>query len=148
MNFANIHEHYFGCCLDSHIGRFHSWDWLSVQNLSKLTDKLTDKVKPIIRPKLEPFRFHIKTDYLSDTNYSTDNPSETDDLVSSVRTAIGLDDAFCIDHHGNDYALLPTSVKLLHVLLSDIIKSNTVRKVKVLILSESRLWFVLRFLFS
>ena len=54
--------------------------------LSKLTDKQTDKVGPIIRPKLEPFRFHIKTDYLSDANYSTDNPSEMDDPVSSVRT--------------------------------------------------------------
>ena len=61
-------------------------DYLHVQNPSKLTDKQTEKIRPIIRPKLEPFRFHIKTDY-----YSTDNPSETDDLVSSVRTAIGLD---------------------------------------------------------
>ena len=59
--------------------------------LSKLTDKQTDKVGPIIRQKLEPFRFHIKTDYLSDANYSTDNPSEMDDPVSSVRAAIGLD---------------------------------------------------------
>ena len=66
-------------------------DYLHVQNPSKLTDKQTEKIRLIIRPKLEPFRFHIKTDYLSDTNYSTDNPSETDDLVSSVRTAIGLD---------------------------------------------------------
>ena len=55
---------------------------------------------------------------------------------------MALMDAFCIDHHSNDYVLLATSVKLLHVLLSDIIKSNTVRKVKVLILSESRLRFL------
>ena len=49
-------------------------DYLHVQNPSKLTDKQTEKIRPIFRPKLEPFRFHIKTDY-----YSTDNPSETDD---------------------------------------------------------------------
>ena len=91
MNFANIHEHYFGCCLDSHIGRFHTWDWLSVQNPSKWTNELTGKERPIIRPKLKPFRFHINTDYPSDANYSTDNLSETDDPVSGVRTAIGFD---------------------------------------------------------
>ena len=52
-------------------------DYLHVQNPSKLTDKQTAKIRPIIRPKLEPFRFHIKTDY-----YSKDNPSETDDPLS------------------------------------------------------------------
>ena len=56
--------------------------------MSILTDKLT---RPIIRPKLKPLRVHIKTDYPFDANYSTANPSETDDPVSSVRTAIGLD---------------------------------------------------------
>ena len=52
---------------------------------------MTSKDRPIIRPKLKPLRFHIKTDYPSDANYSTDNPSETDDPFSRVRTAIGLD---------------------------------------------------------
>ena len=59
--------------------------------MSKLTDKITGKERPIIRPKLKPLRVHIKTDYPFDANYSTANPSETDDPVSSVRTAIGLD---------------------------------------------------------
>ena len=52
-------------------------DYLHVQNPSKLTDKQTEKIRPIFRPKLEPFRFHIKTDY-----YSKDNPSEADDPLS------------------------------------------------------------------
>ena len=59
--------------------------------MSKLTDKLTGKEKPIIRPKLKPLRVHIKTDYPFDANYSTDNPSETDDPFSCVKTAIRLD---------------------------------------------------------
>ena len=74
MNFVNIHEHRVGCYLDSHIGRFHTWDEFSVENPSKLTNKQTDKVRPIIRSKVETLRFHIKTDY-----YSTDNQSEADD---------------------------------------------------------------------
>ena len=55
--------------------------------MSKLTAKLTGKERPIIRPKLKPLRVHINTDYPFDANYSTDNPSETDDPVSNVRTA-------------------------------------------------------------
>ena len=42
-----------------------------------------DKVRRIVHPKLRPFRFQIKTFYLSDANYSTDKPS-----VSIVSTAI------------------------------------------------------------
>ena len=34
-----------------------------------------DKVKRIVHPKLRPFPFEIKTYYLSDANYPTDNPS-------------------------------------------------------------------------
>ena len=36
-----------------------------------------DKVRRIVHPKLEPFHFQIKTYYLSDVNYVTDNPSQT-----------------------------------------------------------------------
>ena len=36
-----------------------------------------DKVRRIDHPKLEPFHFQIKTYYLSDVNYVTDNPSQT-----------------------------------------------------------------------
>ena len=41
----------------------------------KLTDKPTDKVRRIVHSKLKPFHFQIKTYYLSDANYQTDNPS-------------------------------------------------------------------------
>ena len=58
--------------------------------MSKLTAKLTGKERPIIRPKLKPLRVLINTDYPFDANYSTDNPSETDDPVSRVRTATSL----------------------------------------------------------
>ena len=58
--------------------------------MSKLTAKLTGKERPIIRAKLKPLRVHIHTDYPFEANYSTDNPSETDDPVSSVRTATSL----------------------------------------------------------
>ena len=58
--------------------------------MSKLTAKLTGKERLIIRPKLKPLRVHINTDYPFDANYSTDNPSETDDPVSRVRTATSL----------------------------------------------------------
>ena len=58
--------------------------------MSKLTAKLTGKERPIIRPKLKPLRVHINTDYPFDANYSTDNPSETDDPVSRVTTATSL----------------------------------------------------------
>ena len=34
-----------------------------------------DKVKRIVHQKLSPFYFEIKTYYLSDANYPTDNPS-------------------------------------------------------------------------
>ena len=61
-------------------------DYLHVQNPSKLTDKQTEKIRPIIRPKLEPFRFHIKTDY-----YSTDNRLRRM-ILSRVKTVIGLND--------------------------------------------------------
>ena len=48
-----------------------------LQNPSKLRGKLRDKVRRIIRPK-KGLRFHINSDYLSDTNYPTDNPPATD----------------------------------------------------------------------
>ena len=46
-----------------------------LQNLSKLTDRQMDKVRRIVHPKLKPLHFQIKTYYLSDINYPTDNPS-------------------------------------------------------------------------
>jgi len=61
-------------------GRFYTTDGLSVsvQNLSKLTDKQMHKVKRIAYPKLKLFHFQIETYYLSDTNYPTDKQSQTD----------------------------------------------------------------------
>ena len=53
---------------------------IHVQNLSKLTGKQMDKVRRIVHLKLRPFHFQIKTYYLSDANYPTDNPSQTDNL--------------------------------------------------------------------
>ena len=41
------------------------------------SSKLTDKVRRIVHLKLKPFPFQIKTYYLSDTNYQTNNPSHT-----------------------------------------------------------------------
>ena len=37
-----------------------------------------DKAKRIVHPKLGPFSFEIKTYYLFDSNYPTDNPFQTD----------------------------------------------------------------------
>ena len=42
---------------------------------SNCPSKLTDKVRRIVHSKLKPFPFQIKTYYLSDVNYQTDNPS-------------------------------------------------------------------------
>ena len=53
---------------------------IQVQNLSKLTGKQMDKVRRIVHLKLRPFDFQIKTCYLSDANFPTDNPSQTDNL--------------------------------------------------------------------
>ena len=39
--------------------------------------KLIDEVRRIVHLKLKPFHFQIKTYYLSDSNYQTDNPSHT-----------------------------------------------------------------------
>ena len=44
---------------------------------SNCPSKLADKVRRIVRSKLKPFHFQIKTHYLSDVNYQTDNPSHT-----------------------------------------------------------------------
>ena len=44
---------------------------------SNCPSKLTDKVRRIVHSKLKPFHFQIKTYYLSDANYQTDNPSHT-----------------------------------------------------------------------
>ena len=48
---------------------------IHLQNPSKLTEKQMDEVRRIVHPKLRPFHFQIKTYYLSDVNYTTDNPS-------------------------------------------------------------------------
>ena len=66
--------------------RYEQWPFshyrriIHVQNLSNLTGKQMDKVRRIVHLKLRPFDFQIKTYYLSDANYPTDNPSQTDDL--------------------------------------------------------------------
>ena len=66
--------------------RYQQWPFshhrriIHVQNLSKLTGKQMDKVRRIVHLKLRPFHFQIKTYYLSDANYPTDNPSQTDNL--------------------------------------------------------------------
>ena len=44
----------------------------------KIDGKQMYKVKGIVHPKLRLFHFQIKTYYLSDANYRTDNPSQTD----------------------------------------------------------------------
>ena len=46
---------------------------------SNCPSKLVDKVRRIVHSKLKPFHFQIKTYYLSDANYQTDNPSHTND---------------------------------------------------------------------
>ena len=51
---------------------------IHLQNRSELTEKQMDKVRWIVHPKLRPFHFQIKTYYLSDASYPTDNPSQTD----------------------------------------------------------------------
>ena len=40
----------------------------------KIDEKQMDKVRQIVHPKLRPFHFQIKTYYMSDENYQTDNP--------------------------------------------------------------------------
>ena len=44
---------------------------------SNCPSKLTNKVRRIVHLKLKPFPFQIKTYYLSDANYQTNNPSHT-----------------------------------------------------------------------
>ena len=44
---------------------------------SNCPSKLMDKVRRIVHSKGKPFPFQIKTYYLSDANYQTDNPSHT-----------------------------------------------------------------------
>ena len=53
---------------------------IHLQNRSELTEKQMDKISWIVPPKLRPFHFQIMTYYLSDANYPTDNPSQTDRL--------------------------------------------------------------------
>ena len=59
---------------------------------SKLTNKQTDKVRRIVpdHSKLKSFHFQIKTYYLSDANYQTNNPSHTDNPSLSAKTAISV----------------------------------------------------------
>ena len=44
---------------------------------SNCHSRLINNVKRIVHSKLKPFHFQIKTYYLSDANYQTDNPSHT-----------------------------------------------------------------------
>ena len=57
---------------------------------SNCPSKLTDKVRRIVHSKLKPFPFQIKTYYLSDANYQTNNPSHTDNPSLSAKTAISV----------------------------------------------------------
>ena len=57
---------------------------------SNCPSKLTDKVRQIVHSKLKLFHFRIKKYYLSDANHQTDNPSHTNNPVSSVKTAISV----------------------------------------------------------
>ena len=54
-----------------------------------------DKVRRIVHPKLRPFHFLIKTFYLPDVNYSTDNSS-----ISIVNTTPDLKyrRRVCLEH--------------------------------------------------
>ena len=51
---------------------------IHLQNPSKLREEQMDKVKWIVHPKLKWFHVQIKTYYLSDANYPTDNLSQMD----------------------------------------------------------------------
>ena len=42
---------------------------------SNCPSKLAGKVRRMVHSKLKPFHFRIKTYYLSDANFQTDNPS-------------------------------------------------------------------------
>ena len=42
----------------------------------KIDGKQMDKVRRIVHLNVRPFHFQIKTYYLSDANYPTDNPSQ------------------------------------------------------------------------
>ena len=48
-------------------------------HLQTVRQNWQDKVRRIVHSKLQPFHFQIKTYYLSDTNYQTDNPSHAND---------------------------------------------------------------------
>ena len=52
-----------------------AWDGNPCSKSVKIDGKLMDKVRRIVHPKLRPFHFQIKTYYLWDANYPTDNPS-------------------------------------------------------------------------
>ena len=58
-------------------GRLYTGYLKRIIYLQTVPSKLTDKVRWIIHSKLKPFHFQIKTYYLSDSNYQTDNPSHT-----------------------------------------------------------------------
>ena len=49
---------------------------------SNCLSKLMDEVRRIVHLKLKPFHFQIKTYYLADPNYQTDNPSHTNNRAS------------------------------------------------------------------
>ena len=51
---------------------------IHLQNPSKLREERMDKVKWIVHTKLKWFHVQIKTYYLSDANYPTDNLSQMD----------------------------------------------------------------------
>ena len=57
---------------------------------SNCPSKLTDKVRRIVHSKLKLFHFQIKTYYLSDENYQTDNLSHADNPSLEVKTAISV----------------------------------------------------------
>ena len=65
------------------IGHFHTRDGLSIwdrQSIIKIRQNWRKKrwINWVVHPKFRPFDFQIKTYYLSDANYPTDNPSQKD----------------------------------------------------------------------
>ena len=60
---------------------FHTRDGLSFWEVNpssksvKIDGKLMDVVRRVAHPKLRPFHYQIKTYFLFDANYATDNPS-------------------------------------------------------------------------
>ena len=88
---------------------------------SNCSSKLMDKVRRIVHSKGKPFPFQIKTYYLSDANYQTDNPSDTNNpsLVWKHAVAghspckLSLSFLKACTHHAVYLVYLSTSINIL-----------------------------------